>query len=77
MEALFNLLYTHPEHMPEMYREQSASEPFIVAGLRLHRWHDRWVLPENLRSIPLGLAIQGFYWTRSARALRIEVEGNA
>ena len=27
MEALFDLLLTHPEHMPEPYREQSANEP--------------------------------------------------
>jgi dGTPase len=27
MEALFDLLYVHPEHMPEVYREQSATEP--------------------------------------------------
>ena len=27
MEALFDLLYSHPEHMPEEYREQSAAEP--------------------------------------------------
>ena len=27
MEALFDHLYAHPEHMPEVYREQSAGEP--------------------------------------------------
>ncbi len=27
MEALFDLLYAHPEHMPEDYREQAASVP--------------------------------------------------
>jgi dGTPase len=27
MEALFDFLHTHPENMPEVYREQSASEP--------------------------------------------------
>ncbi len=27
MEALFDFLYVHPEHMPEVYREQSAAEP--------------------------------------------------
>lgn len=27
MEALFELLLAHPEHMPEAYREQSANQP--------------------------------------------------
>ena len=48
LAELFQFFLEHPDRLPPPYGEQAAASGAAPGGLRLHRGHDRRLLPPHL-----------------------------